>query len=87
MHKKLEGRSIPVRVSLVVVAVLLFGFVGALQAFYQVDLSELYKWLVGVIGVTVLGDTWRPSGYTAQTSPDIRVEEIQAQEINVPPAS
>jgi hypothetical protein len=86
MHKKMD-RAVPVRVSLVVVAILLFGFVGFLQAFYAVDLSELYKWLVGVIGVTVLGDTWRPSGWAASRTPDIRVDEVNATaEINVPPA-
>lgn len=56
------GRTLPVRVSLIVIAIVLFLFVGYLHAAYQVDMSELYKWLVGTIIVGIAGDTWRPSG-------------------------
>lgn len=83
MHKMLP-RVFPVRVSLVVTSVALFLFVGWLQAVYGVDLSELYKWLVGVIGVTVLGDTWRPSGWTRETPPAV---EVQATANLSPPSA
>lgn len=61
------NRKAPVRISLVVLTVALYlvtlYIVAVSVDLDQVQVFDLLKWIIGVIGAAIAGDTWRPSGH------------------------
>lgn len=74
--EKLE-RPLPVRVTLVALNVALFVFVVIAIGKWDAPAPELMEglmWISGVVGASILGDTWRPSGRIPSEAPAESIE-------------
>ena len=75
-HKR---RGLPIRVSMVGLSVLVYAFNSLILIHYGIDCTQLALVVVGIIGVAIGGDSYRPSGMVSaapvSTAPATAIEE------------